>query len=485
MVSELIIAVAVSALADTSSYPEVEPRDTRPAYEHALSERYADAARRIIDAALADNDAYEKLEDLCVGIGHRLSGSPQLDEAVEWALAELREDGHENVHAEKVMVPRWVRGAESAVMHEPRVEPLAMLGLGGSMGTPPGGVTAPVVIVEDESQLAAVGEGARGKIVLFNNRMPEYDPVRGSGYGRTVRFRTHGARLASEHGAVACLIRSVTANSLRSPHTGAMDYGDARVKIPAAALSTEDVDMIAALIRRGSEVVVTLKMEAQTLPDVPSANVMGELRGTTMPEEVVVIGGHLDSWDVGQGAQDDGAGCITAMEAINVLRRLNMIPRRTIRVVLWTNEENGLRGGEAYAREHAYELSNHVAAIESDGGTFRPTGYSIECIDKQREITAAAQMRDIAGLLAPLGATEVVTGWSGADIGPMRAGGVILMGHRVDGSKYFDFHHTHADTFDKVDPLELSQNVAAMATVAYILADMPQRLGEGIPRETH
>ncbi|RME39329.1 MAG: M20/M25/M40 family metallo-hydrolase, partial [Planctomycetota bacterium] len=217
---------------------------------------------------------------------------------------------------------------------------------------------------------------------------------------------------------------------------------------------------------------------AKTLPDAESANVVGELLGREKPEEVVVIGGHIDSWDVGQGAHDDGGGCVMAMEAIRVLRRLNLRPRRTIRVVLWTNEENGLGGGRAYANEHAEELPNHIAAIEADSGVFAPRGYSLECTDKKREGVALRQMEDILSLLDPyIPELRALTGGSGADVSPMREAGVILMGHRVEGSHYFDYHHTHADTIDKVDPEDLSRNVAVLATVAYILADMPQRFG--------
>ncbi|MCH8343389.1 MAG: M20/M25/M40 family metallo-hydrolase [Planctomycetes bacterium] len=448
----------------------------------SIAQRYRESAERILQAALAGNDAYVKLQELCDGIGHRLSGSPQLDQAIQWAADTLKADGQENVHIEEVMVPRWVRGAESLVMIEPREAPLAMLGLGGSVGTPPQGITAEVVVVRDEEEFEALGAGARGKIVLFNNPMPPYDPEQGAGYGTTVRFRTNGARIASEQGAVACLVRSVTAHSLRSPHTGAMRYGDAKVKIPAAAISTEDADMIARLRARGVPVIVTLKMQARTLEPVQSGNVIAELRGSTHPEEIVVIGGHIDSWDVGQGANDDGAGCVMAMEAINVLRRLNMIPRRTIRVVLWTNEENGLAGARQYAKDHAQELANHVAAIEADSGGFRPIGYSVDCADDERLQIAAEQMRDLTSLFESIGATSVTTGHSGADLGPMKEAGVVLMGHRMDGSKYFDYHHSHADTLDKVDPEELSQDVAVLATVAYILADMPERLGQGATR---
>ena len=240
--------------------------------------------------------------------------------------------------------------------------------------------------------------------------------------------------------------------------------------------------MMARLQARDVPIIVRLKMDAQTRDPAPSGNVIGELRGSTNPEEIVVIGGHIDSWDVGQGAHDDGAGCVMAMEAINVLRRLNMIPRRTIRVVLWTNEENGLAGARQYAKDHADELPNHVAAIESDSGGFRPTGYSIQCADELKQATAVEQMRDIASLLVSLGADDVQTGYAGADVGPMRDAGVVLMGHQVEGSKYFDYHHSQADTLDKVDPVHFSQNIAAMATITYVLADMPQRLGETAAR---
>lgn len=444
----------------------------------SISVRYESAAQRIIAASLGENDAWNKMEALCLEIGHRLSGSPQLDRAIDWAIAALRRDGQDNVHREKVMVPHWVRGTESATMVKPRVARLAMLGLGGSVATPPEGITASVVVVADEEELDAVAEEVQGKIVLFNNPMPEYDPDRGAGYGTTVRFRTSGARLAAEHGAVACLVRSVTARSLRTPHTGAMRYGDAVKKIPAATITTEDADLIAGLRRRGLEVVVTLRMQAKTLPDAESANVVAELRGSTHPDEIVVIGGHIDSWDVGQGAHDDGGGCVIAMEAINVLRKLGMIPRRTIRVVLWTNEENGLRGGRAYAETHADQLDKHVAAIEADSGIFQPSGYSVDCENEDRASIAAEQMRDIVSLLSSLGADHVTIGGSGADISPMKSAGVVLLGHQVVGSTYFDYHHTPADTLDKIDPTELSQNVAALATVAYILADMPGRLGD-------
>ncbi len=461
---------ALPALADTGP----PPADAA----ESIAIRYRAAAQRIIDAALAENDAYNKLQQLCDDIGHRLSGSPQLEQAVRWAADTMRADGQENVRLEPVSVPHWVRGNESLVMVKPRPQPLVMLGLGGSVGTPPEGITAEVLVVRDEAEFEALGARVKGRIILFNNPMPPYDPVRGADYGRTVRFRGKGARIAGAKGAVACLVRSVTAHSLRSPHTGATGYGDAKVKIPAAAVATEDAEMMARLQARGVTLVVTLKMEARNLEPATSHNVIAELRGSTHPEQIVVIGGHIDSWDVGQGAHDDGTGCVMAMEAVNLLRRLDMIPSRTIRVVLFTNEENGLGGGRQYAEDHAGELPNHVAAIESDSGGFKPIGYSVDCVDQRCTDVAAEQLREITSLFESLGANDVKTGWSGADIGPMKSSGVVLLGHRVDTRHYFDYHHTHADTVDKVDPRELSENVAVMAVTAYIIADMPQRLGQ-------
>lgn len=449
------------------------------AAERAIEPTYSGVARQIIDATLAGNDAYAKLEELCLDIGHRLSGSENLERAIHWAAERLRRDGHEHVRTESVAVTRWVRGAESLELLEPRSVPLAMLGLGGSVGTPPGGITAPVVVIEDFDELDALGEKLAGKIVLYNFKMPESDARSGSGYGAAVRYRGSGARRAAEHGAVAGLVRSVTTRSLRSPHTGALSYGDAKRQIPSAAVSVEDAEMLARLQKRGVPLVARLVMEARTETDsAPSANVLAELAGREKPEEIVVIGGHIDSWDVGQGAHDDGGGCVVAMEALSVLRKLNLRPRRTIRVVLFTNEENGLAGGKAYAEAHAAELPRHVAAIESDSGVAAPVGYSIQMEEGPRRDTALRQVQEIVRLLAPLGADSAQLGHGGADIGPMRSAGVPLLGHNADMTHYFDIHHTHADTIDKVDPQELSRNVAAMAVTAYVLADMEPRLGE-------
>lgn len=443
-----------------------------------IADKYRDAATRVIQAARAGDGAYKKLEELCDDVGHRLSGSAALDKAIAWAQATMKSDGHENVAGEKVMIPKWVRGEESCVMVEPRRVEFHMLGLGGSVGTPDDGITAAVIAVPDAEFLQKLGSAVKGKIVLFDNPMPEFDVNRGTMYGESVVYRANGAKLAAEQGAIACLVRSVTARSLRSPHTGGTNYGDAKTKIPTAAISTEDAAMVTRLQKRGIAVKVTLKMQAREKGEVPSANVIGELRGREKPEEIVVIGGHLDSWDVGQGAHDDGSGCVTAMETITVLRKLNLRPRRTIRVVLFVNEENGLAGGKQYAAYHESELGKHVAAIEMDSGGFKPTGFGIDMQDEKKRDVAVGQITDVLELLAPIGLMKTKPGFGGADISPMKAHGVPLMGLDVDMATYFDYHHTHADTLDKVNPRDLREDVAAMAVMAYVLADMPGRLGE-------
>lgn len=472
------ILMLVATTLPAANYPEQDAPDTgrKPG---PIATKYKDAADQIFGAAHKRNAAWHKMQELCDGIGHRLSGSYRLEQAVEWAAQAMRDDGHENVRLEPVEVPHWVRGRESLVMQAPQRYEMPMLGLGGSVGTNAMGIIAHTISVPNKEAFDALSsEDVSGKIVLFNYPMKPYHPQRGSDYGAAVRYRVHGARWAAEKGAVACLIRSVTPNSLRTPHTGGMRYGEAKKKIPAAAITIEDAEMITRLTERGVPVTLQLKMEATDKGTTTSHNVIGELRGSEKTEEVVVIGGHLDSWDVGHGAHDDAAGCVIAMEAISVLRRLNLIPKRTIRVVLWTNEENGLAGGRQYAKAHEPEMGLHVAAIESDSGAFAPRGYSVDCKDKHRLDHAAAQMNDILALFNHLEDIQVETGGSGADISPMKEHGVLLMGHLVDGSSYFDLHHSPADTLDKVDPEDLTNNVAVMATVAYILADMDKRIGD-------
>jgi carboxypeptidase Q len=440
------------------------------------------AAERLIGAAMSSDHAYLRLSQLCDGIGHRLSGSVALERAVEWAAAAMREDGLERVQRQPVMVPHWVRGEERATMVEPGPQSFSMLGLGRSIGTPAGGITADVVAVGSFAELDSLpADAVRGRIVLYD--------VPFTNYGATVRYRGQGANRAAARGAVAMLVRSVGPVSLRTPHTGAMSaYVDSIPKIPAAAVTIEDATMMRRLLTRGERVRVRLEMGAQTWPDARSHNVIGEIRGRERPDEVVVVGGHLDSWDVGAGAHDDGGGCVIAMESLRLMKQLSLRPRRTVRVVLWTNEENGLRGGTAYADSLGARVGDHVAAIESDGGVERVVGFDVgafrvgtDSTDAPRVAAATARMKAIASLLAGLGATTIGPGGGGADIGPLMRKGVPGIAHRTTMEHYFDWHHTHSDMLDKVDPIELRKNVAALAVMVYALAEMPERLGDPAP----
>jgi carboxypeptidase Q len=427
------------------------------------SARYRATADRLIDAALADSAAWEKLAELTDRFGHRLSGSASLERAIDWIIDRMKSEGLENVRGEPVMVPRWVRGRESAELLHPRPAKLPMLGLGGSIGTPAAGITAEVLVVTSFDDLKAKADRARGRIVLFD--------VPFTSYGATVQYRGRGAIEAARLGAVASMLRSVGPFGMRTPHTGAMAYDPAVARIPAFAIAMEDAAMLHRMVDRGERVVVKVQMEARTMPDARSRNLIGEIVGRETPNEIVVIGGHIDSWDVGTGAMDDGGGVVIAWEAVRLIHRLGLRPRRTVRVVGWTNEENGGRGGQAYRDAHREELPNHVVAIESDGGVFRPIGFGFTGSDQAR-----ATLKAIAPLLERVGADSIGPTGGGADIGPIMALGVPGMGHLVDGTKYFWYHHSEADNVDKLDPREVAMNVAAMAVIAFVIADLPERL---------
>jgi len=426
-----------------------------------IQRQYQAIADRIIAAATADSAAWNKLAELTDGFGHRLSGSEALEGAIDWIIARMRAEGLENVRGEPVMVPKWVRGPERAELRAPRYQQLPMLGLGGSIATPSGGLESEVLVVSSFDDLTTRAEQARNKIILFD--------VPFTNYGQTVAYRARGMIEAAKVGAVAVLIRSVGPFGMRTPHTGSMaPYDSAVRKIPAAAITMEDAAMLHRMQARGQRIVVRLEMNAHTLPDLPSRNVIGELVGREKPDEIVVFGGHIDSWDVGTGAMDDAGGVVIAWEAVRLLHQLGLRPRRTIRAVGWTNEENGGRGGQAYRDAHRAELDRHIVAIESDGGPFKLRGFGFS-----GSASAYAVVRQIGKLLQPLGADTVFPGGGGADIGPIMALGVPGMSPVVDGTRYFWYHHTEADNVDKIDPRELAENVAAMAVMAYVLADLP------------
>ena len=434
-----------------------------PLPAQSLADRYRPAADRIIDAALRDSTAWNRLAEMTETFGARFSGTPALERAIDWMLATMKEDGLQNVRGERVMVPVWVRGSESAQLLLPREQNLPLLGLGGSIATPPAGITADVIVVSSFSDLTSKASRAAGKIVLYD--------VPFTSYGETVQYRARGAVEAAKVGAVASLVRSVTPYSMRTPHTGGMSYDSTVRRIPAAAITVEDAQMMHRMQDRGERIRVRLMMSAKMLPDAPSRNAVAEIIGSEKPDEVVVFGGHIDSWDVGRGAMDDGGGVVVAWEAVRLLQRLGLKPKRTIRVVGWTNEENGGRGGRGYRDAHKAEVDKHVLAIESDGGVFKPLGFGFTGSDAAFEI-----VKQVGTLLDRIGSGAIVRGGGGADIAPIMALGVPGMGLNVDGTKYFWYHHTDADTIDKLDAREMALCVATMAVMAYVIADLPEPL---------
>lgn len=472
MRSTLVAVVLLGSLVTPGVCGETPDGDTVD-----LASAYRDEAAKVLGATLTDTEGWEKLTYLATVIGHRLSGSKGMEEAIDWAAERMESEGLV-VRKQPVMVPHWVRGNESAAVVSPVERNLPMLGLGGSVGTPPGGITAPVVVVESFEELEALGrEAVEGKIVVY--------AVPWMGYGRTVRYRGAGASRAAALGAVAALVRSATGLSVASPHTGAMRYDEEHPKIPTAGITVEDAEWMLRMAELGREVTVRLEMEAETLEDAQSFNVIAEIPGRELPEEVVVMGGHYDSWDVGQGVHDDGAACMAAWQALRLIHQLGLQPRRTLRVVLWANEENGLRGGRAYRDALSdEEVANHVAAIEMDGGAERPVGFGfgvvgvdLEAEDPDPEYEAAhATLQQIGSLLGAIDAAEIRRGGGGADIGPLMRSGVPGLGLRTVGEHYFDWHHSHGDTLDKVDPENFRRAMALLGVTSYILADMPERL---------
>jgi Zn-dependent M28 family amino/carboxypeptidase len=432
------------------------------------AERLRELAGRLFEAVEREGQAWERLAHLTDRIGPRLSGSPGAEAAVRWTAERLAADGLA-VRTEPILVPTWVRGLESAELLAPVAQRLAVTALGGSDPTPEAGIAAEVVEVASFEELAALPEGrVAGRIVLFNRAIAD---AGFQGYSAVAPLRTRGAVEAAKRGAVAALVRSLGTLSARLPHTGAMSYGAALPRIPAAAIAAEDAELIHRLLAAGDVVRLRLVLGCRTLPDAPSANVVADLPGRERPEEIVLIGAHLDSWDLGTGAIDDGAGVAMVMEALRLLKASGLAPRRTIRGVLFMNEENGLRGGRGYAEAHAAELPRHVAAVEADSGAGALQGIAVTVGEG-----GLARLRALAPLLRPAGAEPVTSPGGGADIGPLREQGVPVIGMRQDAARYFDWHHTAADTLDKVDRAELARNSAAMAVLAWALAEMEPAL---------
>lgn len=451
----------------------------------SLSAKTIEEMKQLQRAALDSDYAYNQVAHLTNNIGPRLSGSAQAAKAVEYVAGELKKVGCE-VRLEKVMVPHWVRGEERAELirfsgqPEKTTQKIVLCALGPSVATPPAGLTAEVVLADSFNALKSLGrDKVAGKIVLFDRHFDKQMAAEGRGgdaYTEAVVYRTDGPAAAARLGAVACLVRSVGGAEFRLPHTGATKYVADAPRIPAAAVTAEDADLIANLIKQGP-VTMKLVLTPQTLPDSESHNVIADVKGTEHPEQVVIVSGHLDSWDLGTGAIDDGAGVAVSMEVANVIGKLRLRPKRTIRVIAWMNEENGLVGGKTYAAEHASETADHFAAIETDGGAGHPLGVYIKGAPEIKTMLAP-----VAEVLQESGAGILAfTDHSGADIDPLDKAGVPTFLPIQDNRFYFNYHHTAADTLDKIVPKELAENSAVVAVTAYALANLEQPLPRQAP----
>uniref|UniRef100_A0A3Q4B2G2 Carboxypeptidase Q n=1 Tax=Mola mola TaxID=94237 RepID=A0A3Q4B2G2_MOLML len=427
---------------------------------------YTDVVKQIIDLALsgaAQNRSYERLANFTDTIGNRVSGSHNLELAIQYMEKALTKSCTNVFLNKPVKIPHWLRGKESARMILPRAKSLAILGLGSSVGTPPEGIEAEVLVVESFEELKQRADEAAGKIVVFNQPFVRYK--------ETVVYRSNGASAAAKVGAVATLIRSITPFSINSPHTGWQDYQEGVKRIPTACITVEDAELMSRMAKRKQKIVVNLTMGATTLPDADSFNVVAEIKGCQHPEQVVLLSGHLDSWDVGQGAMDDGGGAMISWEALSLIKDLGLCPRRTLRTVLWTAEEQGGVGSQQYYNLHEAEVSNFNLVMESDTGTFAPVALRFNGNDAAQKV-----MEEVVKLLAPINLTTLEGNAEGLDIEPWMQAGVPGASIHVEDSRYFLFHHSEGDTMSVQDPREMNLCSALWAAVAYVVADLKEML---------
>ena len=439
-------------------------------YSNAQEAIHKETIKAIYSEALTKGKAYDWLDHLSNNIGGRLSGSLNAERAVQWGKDELNEISLDRVFLQDVMVPKWVRGTfeyASIITGPGRSMNVPVCSLGGSIATPSAGLLAKVVEVKDFDELESLGEEkVKGKFVFYNRAMPAGLISTFEAYSKTVDQRSRGAAMAARLGAVGVIVRSMNLRLDDFPHTGAMNYGDLpnKLRIPAAAISTNGAQLLSSMLSLNDNLDFYLKQDCKNFPDVPSHNVVGEIKGSEFPDEIIVVGGHLDSWDLGDGAHDDGAGIVQSMEVLRLFKAMNYQPKRTIRVVLYMNEENGLRGGKAYANYAKTNKENHIFALESDAGGFSPRGFVFEANTSQFE-----QISSWKSYFEPYLANHFQLGGSGADIGPLRNGKTVLSGLRPDSQRYFDYHHAANDTFNAINKRELELGAAAMASLVYLV----------------
>jgi len=425
---------------------------------------------KIYDEALANGNSYEWLDYLSNQIGGRLSGSINYDRSVKWGMGELEMINLDSVWLQPVMIPKWVRGAPEYAHIESspgNTISVPIAALGGSISTPSIGISANVIEVKNFKELKMIGKDSiRGKIIFYNRPMDPTLINTFQAYGGSVNQRTQGAVEAAKLGAVGVIVRSMTTSLDDYPHTGSMYYDGLSLnqRIPAAAISTNGAELLSSMLSLNPNIKFFFRQNSKNFPDVLSHNVIAQINGSEKPDEIILIGGHLDSWDLGDGSHDDGAGIVQSMEVLRILKDLNYSPKRTIRVVLFANEENGLRGGTKYAEEAILNNEKHFFALESDAGGFTPRGFSFDTSEKEFKT-----IKKFENLFIKYGMDNFFIGGSGADIGPLKNGEVILAGLRPDTQRYFDYHHAASDTFDKINKRELELGAAAMTALVYLL----------------
>ena len=424
--------------------------------------------KTLFNSALTDGKSHEWLRDLTQNIGGRLSGSPEAAESVVWGEKIMKEVGLDSVWLQPVMVPHWVRGEKEAASYTINgiKKNVPICALGFSIATPKSGVIAEVIEVKTLEEAKALGDEMKGKIVFFNRPFDDQLINTFSAYGGCVDQRVNGAAVCGEFGAKGVIVRSMTNSVDDYPHTGTMSYGDLPKEkhIPTAAISSRAANILSTDLKQNPNLKFYFKQRCETLQDAPSFNVIGEIRGSETPENIVVVGGHLDSWDLGEGAHDDGAGIVQSLEVAYLFKKNNIKPKNTLRVVFFMNEENGTRGAKKYAELAKFNKENHIGGLESDAGGHTPRGFTIDA-----NTVNTVLLQSWKKLLSPYGLHDLDKGGSGADIGPLKGENVTLVGYRPDSQRYFDYHHTSTDTFDKVNKRELELGSASMASIIYLM----------------
>lgn len=425
--------------------------------------------RKIYDYYLTESKSYKNLEVLCKTIGGRLSGSPQAEKAVYWARRTMYAAGADTVYLQPCMVTHWERGAKESceMITKGKKKNLNVTALGGSVGTEQNGITANVIEVKSFEELEQLGEkNIKGKVVFYNVFFNPKNIRTGTSYGETVKYRFSGASKAAKFGAVATVVRSMSSSANDSPHTGAMGYDTAvsKIKIPSLALSFTAADELSGALKSDAALKMTIKANCRSFPDVPSFNVIGEIKGSEKPNEYIITGGHLDSWDNGEGAHDDGAGIVQCIDALGMYKKLGMKPKHSIRAIAFMNEENGLGGGKAYGKASEENKWKHIAAIETDAGGFTPRGFGVDTLNGMYKLA-----NSWLPLFKPYYIEHINPGGGGADISPLEKQNVPCIGYEPDSQRYFDLHHTADDTFDKVNKRELELGAAAIGSLIYLI----------------